>query len=160
MAGNSPLERKLEREKAARKEAEKLLDNKSRELYESNQHLEMALRHLKKQTLSDLKKFEFEELIDRTLIQFGRSFLSHQLDEAQIRTFLTTLSSAEVIASTYLRLDVDVLPDLPVCEYGIKPFVENLGQHLEDSKETVFWLEDVLHIPINIDSEFVGELLF
>lgn len=160
MSKQSAIERQLERERAARKVAESLLENKSRELYEANQHLEMALRHLKKQTLSDLKKFEFEELIARTLIHFGRVFLSNQLDETQIRSFLTKLSGSEVVVSTYLRLDSAVLQDLSVFEYGDRELVSQLETSLEDDKSKVFWCDDILHIPINISSESVGELLF
>lgn len=46
MTGSSSLERKLKREVASRKAAEQLLEQKSLELYESNQQLSVALKKL------------------------------------------------------------------------------------------------------------------
>ncbi|MCV5274246.1 hypothetical protein OFC49_26210 [Escherichia coli] len=70
MTGNSSLERKLKREIASRKAAELLLEQKSYELYESTQKLSVALKKLELRSESDLRKFEFEEKIDATLIRF------------------------------------------------------------------------------------------
>lgn len=74
MTGSSSLERKLKREVASRKAAEQLLEQKSLELYESNQQLSVALKKLELKSKKDLRKFEFEEQIDATLIKFGRTF--------------------------------------------------------------------------------------
>ncbi|MBE8570763.1 hybrid sensor histidine kinase/response regulator, partial [Vibrio sp. OPT46] len=64
MTGSSSLERKLKREVASRKAAEQLLEQKSLELYESNQQLSVALKKLELKSKKDLRKFEFEEQID------------------------------------------------------------------------------------------------
>ncbi|HAS6510459.1 TPA: hybrid sensor histidine kinase/response regulator, partial [Vibrio parahaemolyticus] len=105
MTGNSSLERKLKREIASRKAAELLLEQKSYELYESTQKLSVALKKLELRSESDLRKFEFEEKIDATLIRFGRTFLSSTFDETMIASFLEQLTSNSVITASYLYLD-------------------------------------------------------
>ena len=66
MTSSSSLEKKLKREIASRKAAELLLEQKSFELYESNQQLSVALKKLEMKSQKDLCKFEFEEQIDAT----------------------------------------------------------------------------------------------
>ncbi|OJI23167.1 hypothetical protein VV99796_03460 [Vibrio vulnificus] len=62
------LNRKLQRAIASRKEAERLLEEKSLELYQSNQQLKLALKQLELKSEQQLFKFEFEQQIDDTLI--------------------------------------------------------------------------------------------
>lgn len=76
MENISHLERKLKRETLARKAAEKLLEDKSLELYQINSQLQSAMKQLEKRSKQHLRKFEFEDHIDRVLISFGHSFLA------------------------------------------------------------------------------------
>ncbi|MCF9468969.1 response regulator [Vibrio parahaemolyticus] len=155
MTGNSSLERKLKREIASRKAAELLLEQKSYELYESTQKLSVALKKLELRSESDLRKFEFEEKIDATLIRFGRTFLSSTFDETMIASFLEQLTSNSVITASYLYLDPVQLTSLRRHHFG----------HLDLKSDkpiarTPNWQNEALHLPIIIDERVVGELIF
>lgn len=155
MAGSSSLERKLKREVASRKAAETLLEQKSLELYEANQQLSVALKKLEMQSEHDLRKFEFEEQIDATLIKFGRTFLSSTFDETMIASFLEQLTSNSVVSGAYLYLSDTHLSSLRRHQFGHL----NLAHDAPiDAKPR--WQAQKLYLPIIIDSMILGELVF
>lgn len=155
MTGSSSLERKLKREVASRKAAETLLEQKSLELYESNQQLSVALKKLEMKSENDLRKFEFEEQIDATLIKFGRTFLSSTFDETMIASFLEQLTSNSVVSGAYLSLSQEHLSSLRRHQFG------HLVLAHENAIQTKpHWIENRLHLPIIIDSAILGELIF
>ncbi|HHF2957575.1 TPA: ATP-binding protein [Vibrio diabolicus] len=155
MTGSSSLERKLKREIESRKAAERLLEQKSFELYESTQQLSVALKKLELKSKKDLRKFEFEEKVDATLIKFGRTFLSSTFDEAMIASFIEQLTSNSVISAAYLHLDSTKLSSLRRHHFG------HLQLRHENTIKTVpNWQGENLHLPIIIDKQTVGELIF
>ncbi|MCF7477044.1 ATP-binding protein [Vibrio sp. J2-4] len=155
MTGSSSLERKLKREIESRKEAERLLEQKSFELYESTQQLSVALKKLELKSKKDLRKFEFEEKVDATLIKFGRTFLSSTFDEAMIASFIEQLTSNSIISAAYLHLDSTKLSSLRRHHFG------HLQLRHENTIKTVpNWQGENLHLPIIIDKQTVGELIF
>ncbi|HHX8600424.1 TPA: ATP-binding protein [Vibrio alginolyticus] len=155
MTGSSSLERKLKREVASRKAAEQLLEQKSLELYESNQQLSVALKKLELKSKKDLRKFEFEEQIDATLIKFGRTFLSSTFDEAMIASFIELLTSNSIISAAYLFLDATKLSSLRRHHFGHLQL-----RHNNEIFTTPNWQGENLHLPVIIDGETVGELIF
>ncbi|MBS9808171.1 ATP-binding protein [Vibrio alginolyticus] len=155
MTGSSSLERKLKREVASRKAAEQLLEQKSLELYESNQQLSVALNKLELKSKKDLRKFEFEEQIDATLIKFGRTFLSSTFDEAMIASFIEQLTSNSIISAAYLFLDATKLSSLRRHHFGHLQL-----RHNNEIFTTPNWQGENLHLPVIIDGETVGELIF
>ncbi|EOX3958006.1 ATP-binding protein [Vibrio alginolyticus] len=155
MTGSSSLERKLKREVASRKAAEQLLEQKSLELYESNQQLSVALKKLELKSKKDLRKFEFEEQIDATLIKFGRTFLSSTFDEAMIASFIEQLTSNSIISAAYLFLDAIKLSSLRRHHFGHLQL-----RHNNEILTSPNWQGENLHLPVIIDGETVGELIF
>ncbi|WP_375753997.1 response regulator [Vibrio sp. HN007] len=112
------LERKLKRESAARKEAEKLLENKSLELYQLNQQLQLAMEQLEKRSEQHIRKLEFEEHIDKVLISFGRSFLEKKLSEVQLHTLVRKIAYNPVVLDVLLHINVEVFDSLSTSGYG------------------------------------------
>jgi signal transduction histidine kinase/CheY-like chemotaxis protein len=155
MTGNSLLERKLKREIASRKAAELLLEQKSLELYESNQQLSVALKKLEMKSEKDLLKFEFEEQIDATLIRFGRTFLSSTFDETMIASFLEQLTSNSVVSGAYLYLEAERLSSLRRHQFGHLALA-----HDAPIANKPRWNENALYLPITIDANILGELIF
>jgi len=150
---DSPLERKLAREIAARKQAEQLLENKSLELYEANQHLELVLTQLKRQTRSDLDKLEFEQQINEALVHFGRAFLSRTLDDGLISSLLERLTSSNALDNAGLFIEADLVATIVGNEFGgVKV------RAVESIKPYAVWDGDTLRIPIEVDHKAVGEL--
>ncbi|KLN64793.1 ATP-binding protein [Vibrio sp. VPAP30] len=153
MDKKSPLERKLAREIAARKQAEQLLEQKSLELYETNQHLELVLTQLKKQTHSDLHKLEFEQHINEALIHFGRAFLGRTLDDGLITNLLERL-----MASTALKqIGLFITPGLITTVIG-NTFGSAVARDIELIKPYAIWEQNTLKLPIEVEHEVVGEL--
>ncbi|TFH93443.1 ATP-binding protein [Vibrio ouci] len=153
MANDSPLERKLAREIAARKEAETLLEQKSLELYETNQQLQLVLNQLKRQNLQDLNKLEFEQQINEALIHFGRAFLSRTLDDGLILSFLECLESSSALEKVHLYIEADCIASLNSTEFG-----ESLGADVTNIKPYATWQENILSLPIEVDHKAVGIL--
>lgn len=149
----SPLERKLKREIAARKEAELLLESKSLELYKTNQQLELVLTQLKHQTRCDLDKLEFEQQINEALIHYGRAFLNRTLDDGMISSLLERLTSTNVVETSGLILEEGVISTIVGNEFG-----KVIRQDLSSRKPYSNWQKDTLHIPIEVDYKTVGEL--
>lgn len=112
------LERKLKRESAARKAAEKLLEDKSLELYQLNQQLQLAMSQLEKRSAQHLRKLEFEEYIDKVLISFGRSFLEKKLNEVQLHSLVRRIAYNPVVTDVLLHINVEVFDSLSLSEYG------------------------------------------
>ncbi|MDF9399591.1 ATP-binding protein [Vibrio sp. 1180_3] len=155
MSTDGPLERKLLREIAARKEAEKLLEQKSYDLYQLNQRLDLALKQLEIKSLRDLRKFEFEEQIDETLIYFGRAFLSRTLDDTLLAMFIKRLSESSVIESTYLQFSHSILPTLSCLELG-----NDQLKTIDSEQHDISWQQDNLYVPIIVERQYVGRLIF
>ncbi|NLS12636.1 response regulator [Vibrio sp. SM6] len=160
MAGSNPLERKLRREMAARKEAEKLLEQKSLELYEANQHLHSALKHLEVKSEADLAKFEFEEYVDTVLIEFGRTFLSTSLSDILISRFLEKLLGSSVVAEVALSFDSDAfdtdkVPNIRRRQFGSASLLNMISQTLHP-----VWHNHILTLPILLENEWIGGWAF
>lgn len=155
MTGSSSLERKLKREVASRKAAEMLLEQKSLELYESHQQLSVALKKLEMKSENDLRKLEFEEQIDATLIKFGRTFLSSTFDETMIASFLEQLTSNSVVSGAYLYLNPENVSSLRRHQFGHLNLAHD--RHIQAKP---YWRKNRLYLPIIIESTTLGELIF
>ncbi|MGF1909875.1 ATP-binding protein [Vibrio kasasachensis] len=147
------LERKIAREKAARKQAESLLELKSLELYETNQQLQLVLKQLEYQNSSGLKKLELEAYISESLVHFGRSFLSRTLDDGLLSSFLERLRACNLIDDVSLYLKVGLIPTVLSSHFG--------GCNSHDVvriKASPVWCESVLILPVELEQGLVGEL--
>ncbi|WP_281628896.1 ATP-binding protein [Vibrio sp. St2] len=153
MSNGSALERKLAREIAARKQAELLLEQKSLELYEANEHLKLVLTQLKRQTHKDLHKLAFEEQINETLIHFGRAFLSRTLDDGLLSNLLERLDSSSALTESGLFLATDIVSTIHDSRFG-----HAQRDKVDEVKPYAFWEEDRVSLPLEIDHKVVGEL--
>ncbi|GAK86798.1 probable sensor/response regulator hybrid [Vibrio ponticus] len=115
---NGALERKIAREKASRKQAEMLLEQKSLELYEANQQLKLVLDQLENQNLKGLQKLELEGYISASLIHFGRSFLSRTLDDGLLSSFIERIKACKLFCGVGLYLKPDLLPSVLATKFG------------------------------------------
>lgn len=153
MSSDSALERKLARERAAREQAEQLLEKKSLELYEANQQLELVLSQLKRQTHKDLHKLEFEQQINEALIHFGRAFLSRTLDDGLISSLLERLESSSALSQANLYLEEGLVTTVVSNKFGDVEKVD-----LQRVKPYAIWDESLLKLPVEVDHKVVGEL--
>ncbi|MDC5821549.1 ATP-binding protein [Vibrio europaeus] len=153
MDKDTPLERKLAREIAARKQAEALLEQKSLELYESNQHLKLVLTQLKRQTHSDLHKLEFEQHISEALIHFGRAFLSRTLDDGLIANLLERLTASSALSGVGLYTEPELMNSVIGNVFGSAQYKD-----LSLVKPYAIWHSNSLKLPLEVEHRIVGEL--
>ncbi|MEZ9764546.1 ATP-binding protein [Vibrio splendidus] len=154
MSSESAIERKLKRQIAARKEAERLLEQKSLELFESNQQLELALRQLEKRSNANLRRIEFQEQIDNLLIDFGRAFLRSDLDDVMLSQLTSNVTNSYLINSSRLILPPKLIPQLKTHDYGD----DSLEEPTQQIQHPV-WYGDLLNVPLEVESVIVGTLI-
>lgn len=154
MSLETAMERKLKRQVAARKEAERLLEQKSLELYESNQQLECALRQLEKRSKANLRRIEFQEQIDNLLIDFGRTFLRNDLDDVMLSELTSNVTNSYLIEASRLILPPRLLPELVRCDYGDES-ISSLDLELQEP----CWNGNLLTVPLEVEQVIVGSLV-
>ncbi|NRB67332.1 MAG: response regulator [Vibrio sp.] len=153
MTNQSALERKIAREIAARKQAELLLEQKSLELYEANEHLKLVLTQLKRQTHKDLHKLAFEEQINEILIHFGRAFLSRTLDDGLLSNLLERLDFSSALTESGLFLASGIASTIYDSHFGYQQ-----RDTIDGIKPYAYWQEERLSLPLEVDHQVVGEL--
>ncbi|MCG9640077.1 ATP-binding protein [Vibrio sp. Isolate34] len=148
------LEKKLKRQVGARKEAEKLLEQKSLELFEANQQLELALRQLEKRSNANIRRIEFQEQIDNLLIDFGRAFLRNDLNDVMLSELTTNVTNSYLIEASRLILPPKLLPQLQTNDYG-DGTVEAPTQDIQEPH----WQGNLLSVPLEVENVIVGVLI-
>ncbi|MEZ9980797.1 ATP-binding protein [Vibrio cyclitrophicus] len=150
----SALEKKLKRQVAARKAAEALLEQKSLELFEVNQQLELALRQLEKRSNANIRRIEFQEQIDNLLIDFGRAFLRNDLDDIMLSELTTNVTNSYLIEASRLILPPKLIPQLLTYDYGDET-VGGLDQEIQEPQ----WQGNLLTVPLEVEKVIVGALI-
>ncbi|MFA0413849.1 ATP-binding protein [Vibrio renipiscarius] len=161
MPSSGPLERKIARESAARKQAEMLLEQKSLELYNANQQLKLVLSQLEIQNLRGLKKLEFESYISESLIHFGRAFLTRILDDGLLSSFVERLSACSLIKAVNLYLVEDVLPTAISNQFGANELCPESPLAIVSQRSTalpLIWQDQTIRLPLKVDHQLIGEL--
>jgi signal transduction histidine kinase/CheY-like chemotaxis protein len=146
---DSLIERKLKREVASRKAAEQLLEEKSLQLFSTNQQLEVALKQLEQRSLESFQRLEFKEKIERILIHFGRAFLRGDVDDILILDLLSQLNKVSDDIECELRVDIDLLPSLTQGIYYSSKLRDVDGSLLSQAADFV--------IPLETESGRIGE---
>ncbi|MEZ8581715.1 ATP-binding protein [Vibrio splendidus] len=150
----SAIEKKLKRQIAARKAAEALLEQKSLELFEANQQLELALRQLEKRSNANIRRIEFQEQIDNLLIDFGRAFLRNDLDDVMLSQLTMNVTNSYLIEASRLILPPKLIPQLHTYDYGDEA-VEVIEQYIQEPH----WQGNLLTVPLEVEKVIVGALI-
>lgn len=98
------LERKLEREHASRIMAEKLLEMKSRELFETNNILEKSLEKLRLQAELDSAQLAYQTKIENLLLTYARLFLKQAPCRENIQQLIESLIDGYYITACYISI--------------------------------------------------------
>ncbi|UQV22809.1 ATP-binding protein [Vibrio sp. J383] len=150
----SAIEKKLKRQIAARKAAEALLEQKSLELFEANQQLELALRQLEKRSNANIRRIEFQEQIDNLLIDFGRAFLRNDIDDVMLSQLTMNVTNSYLIEASRLILPPKLIPQLHTYDYGDEA-VEVIEQYIQEPH----WQGNLLTVPLEVEKVIVGALI-
>ncbi|MDR9827897.1 ATP-binding protein [Vibrio sp. FNV 38] len=145
--------RKLAREIASRKQAEQLLEQKSLELFQSNQKLEVAVAQLEKTSAENIVKLEFQQQIDSLLIYFGQAFLNHHLDDVLIANLVARISEAPLVESCFIKLNKHLLLHLQKEYYGNVELAKTV-----EIIDATHWDGEILHVALNANRQHIGAL--
>ncbi|MGF1778665.1 ATP-binding protein [Vibrio nomapromontoriensis] len=117
MPSQAAIERKLKREKAARQAAEKLLEEKSLELFHANQKLEVALKQVEQRSEASFKRLELQQRVEKILMYFGRLFLRTNIDDVLLLDVVGQLDEISESIKCSITLTPGILPSLKLSAY-------------------------------------------
>ena len=148
MPSQAAIERKLKREKAARQAAEKLLEEKSLELFYANQKLEVALKQVEQRSEASFKRLELQQRVEKILIYFGRLFLRTNIDDVLLLDVVKQLDEISESIECSITLAPDTLPSLKLPSYvsGLPKVILEGDAHINTS------------IPIEVEQKQIGSI--
>lgn len=100
------LNRKIQREKQARKAAENLLEKKSYELYRAKQLVEEALLMVQKQAENDVDLLRFKNDLDAILLEYNQRLLQEKLTKGLLTRLFEDLVNIELIQGIHFSSSV------------------------------------------------------
>ncbi|MCL1140667.1 ATP-binding protein [Shewanella pneumatophori] len=146
----SLLSRKIEREKAAKKAAEKLLEEKSRELYSAKQLVEDSLVNIKEKSEQDIALLQFKTYLESILLDFNQLFLQKPISNILLQRLLDDLIGIDEIKACKVRFkSLDQSGKFRSYYAGNKALINNDSQ----ISSPLFWSNDHRQIKIIINSE-------
>lgn len=146
------LSQKIEREKAAKKAAEKLLEEKSRELYIAKQLVEDSLMNIKEKSEQDIALLHFKSYLESILLDFNQLFLQKPISELLLQRLLDDLIGIDEIKASKIRFkSLSKKNKLKSFTAGDKC----LFQSSPHEKSALYWSEDHRQINIIINAEAI-----
>lgn len=100
------LNKKIQREKQARKAAETLLEKKSNELYYAKKLVEEGLLIVQKQSENDVALLKFKNDLDAILLEYSQRLLQEKLVKGLLTKLLEDLLNLELIQAIHLSSNV------------------------------------------------------
>lgn len=155
------LEKKVEREREARRTAEKLLEAKSRELFNANLLVQKSLDKLEARAESDSELLAYQMRIEKQLLEFGRKFLKHPPNEALFQALADALVDNHTIRACglYLRCELDKGLNVSYTsgrqQKWTSPDTLHLNGDYWDAKDGTLWLSLSNHA---VDGFFVTRI--
>lgn len=148
----SLLSRKIEREKAAKKAAEKLLEEKSRELYIAKQLVEDSLVNIKEKSEQDIALLQFKTYLESILLDFNQLFLQKPISNILLQRLLDDLIGIDEIKASKIRFkSLDQSGKFRSYYAGDKSLINTYSQ----ISSPLFWSNDHRQIKIIINSSEV-----
>ncbi|GIU50574.1 hybrid sensor histidine kinase/response regulator [Shewanella sairae] len=146
------LTRKIEREKAAKKAAEKLLEEKSRELYIAKQLVEDSLINIKEKSEQDIALLQFKTYLESILLDYNQLFLQKPISNILLQRLLDDLIGVDEVKASKIRFkSLDNSGKFRSFYAGDKSLIKS------DSSisSPLFWSNEHRQIKIIINSEDV-----
>ncbi|GAB3526886.1 ATP-binding protein [Photobacterium alginatilyticum] len=152
------LHKKLQREKLARKEAEKLLEVKSHELYSAKKLIEQSVEKLKAKAEVDSELLAYQAKMETMLLEYGRLFLIQSPSKTIIQKLADSL--VDSLSVTACHIEVSCEPDIGINDSFISgrrqvwqppALLKNTNTYW-DSTEGILWIS--MSTPPAIDGFF------
>ncbi|MCW8329918.1 ATP-binding protein [Photobacterium sp. SDRW27] len=145
------LLKKLQREKSARQEAEKLLEVKSHELYDAKKLLERSLEKLKAQAEVDSELLSYQAKIETLLLEYGRLFLKHSPSFQIIQSLADSL--VDNLSVTACCIEILCEPDVGINTCYASGRRQQWQRPQQLNQEKVYWDESDGILWVSLDSE-------
>ncbi|WP_063649941.1 sensor histidine kinase HahK [Aliivibrio fischeri] len=143
------LNRKIKREKAARKAAEELLERKSHELYMAKQLVEDTLFTVQEKAEKDVVLLEFKSYLDSILLDYNQRLLREQPTQMLLQSLINDLSCLNSIQSVCLSFSSNANETLTQLYAGKHQEFETLSQ----ASYPVQWNESLTQITVFFELE-------
>ncbi|MFT7680834.1 MAG: signal transduction histidine kinase/ActR/RegA family two-component response regulator [Moritella dasanensis] len=144
------LMKKVAREKASRKSAEKLLEEKSNELFLAKKMVEDTLVHLQQQAEQDMALLTLKTYLDSILLDFNQLFLKNSISDTLLQRLLNNISHIDTINAVKLNIQsINVADKITVLTAGIWTRWEVSAEQGSSCR----WSSDHRQLHINIDGE-------
>lgn len=151
------LNRKIAREKAAKKAAETLLEEKSRELYSAKQLVEDSLINIKEESKQGIALLHFKTYLESILLDYNQQFLQKPISNILLQRLLDDLIRIENIKASRIRFKS------PTEEDQFDTFIagdKGLIQQVSTANQALNWSNDhqQIKLRINAASKVLGSL--
>ncbi|ACJ28734.1 Sensor protein LuxQ [Shewanella piezotolerans WP3] len=151
------LNRKIAREKAAKKAAETLLEEKSRELYSAKQLVEDSLINIKEESKQGIALLHFKTYLESILLDYNQQFLQKPISNILLQRLLDDLIGIENIKASRIRFKS------PTEEDQFDTFIagdKGLIQQVSTANQALNWSNDhqQIKLRINAASKVLGSL--
>ncbi|MGF1690752.1 ATP-binding protein [Photobacterium kagoshimensis] len=150
------LLKKLDREKSARKAAEKLLEEKSLDLYNANQLLQHSAEKLKEQADLDSERLAYQTKIETMLLSYSQCFLSQSLTPHLLNHLANELVDNHFVRAICIHINPLSTLDFNGEFYSGRrqqwtpPATLQSAASYWDKKEGVYW------VALNVRDDMVG----
>ncbi|WP_394135537.1 ATP-binding protein [Aliivibrio fischeri] len=143
------LNRKIKREKSARKAAEELLERKSHELYMAKQLVEDTLFTVQEKAEKDVVLLEFKSYLDSILLDYNQRLLREQPTQMLLQSLVNDLGCLNSIQSVCLSFSSNVNGTLTQLYAGKTREFEPLSH----ASHPVQWNESLTQMTVFFDLE-------
>jgi len=144
------LKKKVAREKASRKSAEQLLENKSNELFLAKKLVEDTLIHVQEKAEQDMALLTLKTYLESILLDFSQLFLKQSISETLLQRLLNNISHVEAIKSVKLQIkSIDDENKISVLHAGEWTRWNDLG----DLRVQSIWSDKHRQLHIIVDGE-------
>ncbi len=144
------LMKKVAREKASRKSAEQLLEEKSNELFLAKKMVEDTLVHVQHQAEQDMALLTLKTYLDSILLDFNQLFLKNSISDTLLQRLLNNLSHVDTINAVQLKIQsINVVDEMTVLNAGICTRWDESAEQVSSCR----WTDDHLQLHIIIDGE-------
>ncbi|MCQ1057805.1 ATP-binding protein [Photobacterium sp. DNB23_23_1] len=112
------MQKKIDREREARKMAEMLLESKSLELYQTKQLVEQNLEQMRDKVASGSEFLSYQQKMDNLLLRFGHTFLKYQPSFGIIKELLDALIASNAASYCGINIGCDSTPALNISYFS------------------------------------------
>ncbi|MFT5808261.1 MAG: signal transduction histidine kinase/ActR/RegA family two-component response regulator [Moritella dasanensis] len=144
------LMKKVAREKASRKSAEQLLEEKSNELFLAKKMVEDTLVHVQQQAEQDMALLTLKTYLDSILLDFNQLFLKNSISDTLLQRLLNNISHVDTINAVQLKIQsINVVDEMTVLNAGVWTRWDESAEQVSSCR----WSDDHLQLHIIIDGE-------